>query len=471
MANILIKPKNAPVGKKDDKDAFVGIKFGTVVGEPSSIEVIFPFGYHYTGKKPTSEPIDPEKTQTALKKELYTLLCVIKRHGGNDNNGDDLDGTTVHSWKDKFPFYAYIAVIEDFMQYGYYIESEIKYKNAPVGKINWKRTIAQITPTIQKKRYPVYTDFIIRQYEKKLDNMMSLIHEWCVYEAFTKLGWLFTSFNPHKPALRIGESKPERSYFVSIILDSLKSTFNDRNKILFNAMIAMLRYGWVGGKETFLCGTERFYAVWENIIDTSYGVPESEKVKFYPEAKWKFAGKLEGKEPNSTRNMRPMRPDTIMRPDDDMGDVFILDAKYHSFVRETDKGSEQKQVHVPAISDINKQVTYGAFAAGKLNINKENASTKVKVYNAFLIPYDFEDDTYELGTSGKDEKYFYIGYAYMTMGDRTSVSKKDEPYEYERVLGILIDTKWLIQNAGKVNKKDLAKFITDNYKTKIAVSG
>jgi hypothetical protein len=421
-SGILIKPKNSADGK-----GFVGMKFETDKNGEPFVEAIFPLGYHYPGVDNTNilTTDEPDETQAALKKELSALLGAIRRH--SKTNDGKLEGMTAN--QDGFPYDAIITIIRDFMQYGYYIESEIKYQNAPIGKINWKRTIAQIKPTIQNKRYPVYTDFVIRQNAKKTDNMISQIHEWCVHEAFTKLGWLFTSFNPHKPALEIGEDKKERSCFVSIIREYLKSTFNDRNKVLFNAMIAMLEHYRADKERKFIYGTTHFQTVWENLIEASYGgILESEKAKYFPLAEWKFD--IKGKPAKNS-----LQPDTIMLDGDN---VFVLDAKYYPFIEDTE--------NVPLAADINKQVAYGEHAAF--------VESSRRVYNAFLIPYDFKRDPHELGTSDK-EKYFYIGYASM-------VSNQEKTYEW--VLGILIDTKRLMQDAGRVDKNELGKFIREKYK-------
>jgi hypothetical protein len=418
MSNPLINPH---CHTNSVNDEFVGMKFSQSKGgdgEPT-VDAIFPLGYHFSGI-----------TQDDLKRELYTLLTAIKQYSQNYHY-DPLDGTAAHTEESKeFPFDAYMAVIRDFMQYGYYIEREIKYKNAPMGKIDWKRTIARCKPTIQDNRYPVYTDFIIRQNAKKADNLISLIHEWCVYEAFTKFGWIFTSFNPHKPTLTVGDGKDgknERAGFVSVIRDALKSTFNDRNRTLFNAMIAMLRQYRVDGGTPFFYGTTHFHTVWEGLIDASYGIPDAEKRKFFPEAEWTFT---DGKSIPANN----IRPDTIMCSADD---VFVLDAKYYSFIIDKE--------HVPMASDINKQVAYGEYAA------KEVIPKPSSVYNAFLIPYDFESNPYKLKTMG--DKYGYIGYSRKVK----KTGKKEETYE--RVLGILIDTKWLMQNAGRIDKKGLAEFV------------
>jgi len=426
MPNVSINPKNHT---NCDGDDFVGMKFVSKDdGESPSVKAIFPLGYHCSDKK----------NQDELKKELYALLCTIKRH--SENKDDNLDRTKAKTEKNKFPFDAYIAVIRDFMQYGYYIESEIKYKRSPLGKINWKRTIAQIRPIIQDDGSPIYTDFVIRQTAKKTDNLISLIHEWCVYEAFKTFGWLFTTFNPHESTLKIGDDN--KNYFISIIHDSLKSTFNDRNRTLFKAMIVMLRYGGVGEKEPFFYGTTHFSTVWECLIDMSYGIARPEKKKFFPGTEWCF---LEASKPISAGNIRP---DTIMLPNGYSGEVFVLDAKYYSFIED--------EKHVPTASDINKQVAYGAYAAQK---------TKQMVYNAFLIPYDFDRKQKESKASVEKYPYIYLGYARFVKEEASIEKQKRELEPYELVLGILIDTKWLMENSGKIDKKELADFIVESYKS------
>lgn len=125
-------------------------------------------------------------------------------------------------------------------------------------------------------------------------------------------------------------------------------------------------------------------------------------------------------------------PDTIMQTDDDT-EIYVLDAKYYSFVY---------NFNVPAAADINKQITYGEYA----HKHKEKI-----VYNAFIIPYDFESDPHSLGISGA--AYGYIGYAILENLTGQGV--------HEKVIGVLIDTKRLLQNAGKIEKGELARFIKE----------
>ncbi|MDR3186481.1 MAG: LlaJI family restriction endonuclease [Christensenellaceae bacterium] len=407
MAEFFIRPRNHTGSSNDD---FVGMVLRSTDASNTFVDAIFPYGYkHSTNEK-----------QAELKKELFLLLNTIKRYSKSVEQ--ELYG--LRGVSEGFPFDAYITIIKAFMQNGYYIESEIKYKNAQIGKINWKRTISSVKPLLQNNS-PIYTDYIIRQNEKKTDNMISLIHEWCVFEAFQKLGWIFTTFNPHKPRLQIKHE--DRSYFISIIHDSQKTTFNDRNKLLFNAMIAMLSFERANDKNSFFFGTTHFHTVWENFVDITYGITDEKKRKYFPKATWHFV--------NGESKGNLLLPDTIMKTDE--SEIFVLDAKYYSLA---------SNFNVPAAADINKQITYGNFAAQNDTI----------VYNAFIMPYNFEDNPCRLDTSRAP--YGYIGYAVL---EHLTDNKT-----HEKVLGILVDTRWLMEITENKNKDELAKFIKEKHSWK-----
>ncbi len=428
MPEIMVKPRNHTGGSNDD---FVGMRFVSDSKKPF-VEAIFPLGYHYktVGANSKSENFKSKENQDALKKELYSLLGIIKKYSRNDDGA--LEGTS--SQTDEFPFDAYITIIKAFMQYGYYIESDIRYKNAMMGKINWKRTINRIKPQIQDDS-SIYTEFIVRHNEKKTDGLITLIHEWCVDEAFSKLGWLFTPFNPHKPRFSISDDKKERAYFIRVIQESLRATFNDRYKLLFNAMIQMLKSTHATKKNAFFYGTTHFHTVWENLIDWSFGIGNKKKRNYLPPAEWHFIESIGQNKRNK------LLPDTIML---DGYDVFVLDAKYYSFI---------ENYNVPSAADINKQIAYGKYAyEDKATKNDPNAT----VYNAFIIPYDFERNPHNLPIQD-DANYFYIGCAALTDEDGNPKGKET----YDRILGILLDTKWLMQNANKVETVELVEFIRD----------
>jgi hypothetical protein len=398
--------------QREDNDDFIGIKLISSGEKTGVVEAIFPLGYHLDNLS------DDEK-----KKEIYNLLCLIKKYNKSDNLSNI---HTASVTEDDFPFYAYITIIKLFMTMGYYTDTEIQYRTDTKGKINWKKTIKNIKPIVQDNNV-LFTKFIVRNNHLNSDNIITKIHEWCVFEAFEKFGWLRTSFTPKKPIL---DCLKNPKYYVSILKNELSKTFNDKKKELFTACISILEYKRNNKSEGFYFGTTHFSTVWEGLVDNAYGISQTEKKKYFPPARWSFIDALKYLEKENT-----LHPDTIMRVG---GKIFVLDAKYYSF--------ELNPNALPSAADINKQVRYGAFAQ---QIEKSKS-----IYNAFLIPYDFKTNRYNLDV--KDEPYAFIGSACLLNNN----NKPDDDETYKRVLGILVDTKWLIQNSAKVDKILLADFIT-----------
>jgi hypothetical protein len=400
--------------QREDNDDFIGIKLISSDEKSGVVEAIFPLGYHL------DDLSDDDK-----KKEIYSLLCLIKKYNKSDNLSNIHTASAV---EDDFPFYAYITIIKLFMTMGYYTDTEIQYRTDSKGKINWKKTIKNIKPIVQDDSV-LFTKFIVRNNHLNSDNIISKIHEWCVFEAFEKFGWLWTSFTPKKPIL---DCLKNPKYYISILKTELSKTFNDKKKELFTACISILEYRRNNNSQGFYFGTTHFNTVWEGLVDNAYGIPKTDKEQYFPPAKWSFVDALKYLEKENT-----LHPDTIMDIGD--GNIFVLDAKYYSFMLNPHS--------LPSAADINKQVRYGAYA-------KQIDETKT-VYNAFIIPYDFTTNRYNLDIN--DKPYAFIGKAYLVNNTETDIDET-----YKKVLGILVDTKWLIQNVSKADKTELAEFITSD---------
>jgi hypothetical protein len=411
MEQVIVQPKNHT---NRDNDDFVGIRFKSTIGSTKGIiEAIFPIGYSF------------DKSDNELKKQVYELLTIIKRY--NKGNGlSDLYG--ISSVSDEFPFDAYMTIIRSFMENGYYTESEKRYKIDARGKINWKRTIKNTKPLIQDDGSLAYTKFAVCEKTINEDNLITKIHEYCVYEAFHKLGWLFTSFLPNKPRLII--DKNNNSFAISVIRSSLKKTHNDKHKLLFNAMLSVLANKTDDKQKSFYFGTTHFEHIWESVIDSKYG--ESNKKDYFPPFEWVAYPQ------GLFRKGNELRPDTIMKNNED---IFVLDAKYYAFCID--------KKYLPSGSDINKQIVYGKYAS---DISSKNGN-HCEVYTAFLIPYDFESNPYNLDK--KDYPYCYIGYA-------TGWEDLGPEGKYTRVIAVLVDTKWLLSVRGNLEKLKLAEIIRAN---------
>ena len=175
----------------------------------------------------------------------------------------------------------------------------------------------------------------------------------------------------------------------------------------------------------FKFGTTKFYAIWEKIIDRAFGI--ADKNRYFPKTQWELRY-------TKDKDNSSLQPDTIMIYDDK---IYILDAKY---------GVNLKGL--PQSSDITKQVAYGEYTA--YIIKSENSYDESNIYNAFLMPYNKNNNKFGIAINGKFEN---IGKATMEWKNGTN---------YFIVQGILVDTRFLIFSYDKMsneNKKLLVEVI------------
>ncbi len=377
-------------------DHFVGIRF--VEGLP---EVVFPHGYHIS---------DEDKE---CRRDIFKLIAVLQRftdhiEGNNSNCNKDIDTS--------LPISSYQYIIQDFLNHGYYTEREIRYVSSQRGKINWKRTIQQETVQMDNGNV-VYIDFQVKTNRINSNNLISKIHKYCVYICFLRFGWLFFE-RDHLP------EKPEISFnkkmFLETLIQALNDTYNDQKKKLFQSMINIIKeYDDDINVNNIAVGVNRFDPIWERLIDFVFG--ETDKKKYFPHAAWYTVknGKVE--------RSSALEPDTIMKY---LGKIYVLDAKYYQY------GLTGVVNDLPATSSIQKQITYGKHIAEQFDEVDVN-----EVFNAFIMPFDSRsEDRIKFVSVGKVDWENY---------------GKDSP-NYMYVLGILLDTKYLITEYVRHNELEIA---------------
>lgn len=401
--------KNCIVNNCNEKNTFVGIKY-----ENGNIEIRFPFGYRLSKEH--------------IREDILLLLEVLSNNTKQikSNIVDNVYNINDRYHKVDFPIQAYIFIIKDFYRRGYYKEYNIDYKVGKNGKINWNRTIKTQKKYIQKNDV-FYLDFVVKSNRINENQIITMIHEYCVYESFKKIGWLFNKFVLKKPRI-----KKCLKLFLSILYNKIQNTFNNNNKFLFKNMIDILEYESNHIDEyNYKYGTERFEYIWENMIDKVYGIKN--KKKYFPKTYWNIKGNI--------YNNSVLEPDTIMIYDNN---VYVLDAKYYKY------GISGNKKDLPNSSSINKQITYGEYIAKNIDMLKKYENS-FKVYNAFLMPYESKEIN--------EEKYKWIGEAYSEW--------KNNSKEYERIQGILIDVKYLMSLNNKYNLVEISKIskiIKNNFK-------
>lgn len=381
-------------------DTFVGLRC-----DDGDISINFPLGFQISEKNKD------------LRKDILLLFATLAAN--TERKDSEILGLSNRFDDVEFPLQSYLYIIKDFFTRGYYREREILYGRGKTGKINWHRTIKAQRPYVQD--YEVfYLDYITKINVIKDNELITLIHEYCVYESFERIGWLFTGLIPKKPRI----AKKEK-VFKPILREKMLHTFNDRNRSLFKHMLAIINYqGDKDADKNYRYGTYRFEYVWEKMINQVFGIEN--KSAYFPKTAWNINGEK--------FNNASLEPDTIMVY---RNNVYILDAKYYKY------GVTGEIKDLPGSVSINKQITYGEYVAGEEKF-KEIHGKDMKVFNAFLMPYD----SLKSECTGNPDMV-RIGEAFGSWKDNLEI--------YQKIQGILIDVKSLMSIHVKQDAEEIKK--------------
>lgn len=412
-------------GKQND--AFVGIRY-----EDGALKVFFPFGY----SKPAL------KSEKEYRKDILNLVSVLSSFEkeslfAKDNflNREDV----------SFPIHAYIHVFNYFLNNGYYIENEPVYRCAKSGKINWAKTIKCMRPQMAGDHLgesAVYLHFVTKKSAHNENELITQIHKYCVYEAFEKIGVLFGYPQPDPPKIPFNAST-----FAAIIQSKMARTFHEKHLLLFQNMLDMIRF--VGKKKDdrrISYGTYHFEYIWEGLIDRVFGIADKEQ--YFPHCRWKIKGHKDATFDWRNEKRNALRPDTIMVAN--VPGIFILDAKYYQYGDDgVNKSNSRNPRTLPGSGSILKQIAYAEFIESKIfpSLSKGN------LYNAFILPY-----------AAKDGQNTETNYRLENFGYAECEWKTENARSYEKIHGILLDVRSIMQRHPKSSKNDraeLARIITD----------
>lgn len=378
------------VNTNEDGDTFVGVKADT-----EEAKVYFPVGYQL-----------PEN-EAEIRRDIKTLFNVLGEYTEKKDRVLQMKKFEITQPVD-FPINAYLEVINYYLNYQYYTETENIYKTASKGKTDWSKTFKHQKPLVQQNGSLVYSQMTVKASTPNESTLITKIHKYCVYESFDKIGWLYLHNLPEKSDIEFN-----KNLFVNVLNDKISNTYNDKYKALFKAMLDMVKFmDERHNEKQFYFGTDRFEYVWERLIDKVFG--ESNKDEYFPKAEWKLR---HGKKQDSSA----LQPDTIMLYKDK---VYVLDAKYYRY------GVTGYTNHLPNSSSINKQITYGEYIDNHMNKYKSD-----KVFNAFLMPYNRYNNPF--GTAESIEN----------IGEATGKWRNGSDIKtYDKVQGIVVDVRTLIHN-------------------------
>ena len=405
IANLKLVPASGQIDNQ-----FIGIKIN---------QNIIEFHYPETYELKT----DDDKI---LRQELVSILRTVSL--AKTTSIDKSSYNT--SYKDHyvFPIKSFLWIINDYLTYGRYENIEKKYEIGIKGKINWKKTMHS-NPIISDGNI-IYTE-IVSERKNHIDNLLTEIYFFCVKKAIDSIGWLY-NIKFDSDGKDYSKLFNEKKY-INAINDELYHSFDDNKKIRLNNMkniILGLDEKMIDSRE-LVFGVDSYDYVFEKMIDSMFSRLNGENKKvFNPNANWDL---VLLPEPIESTNLRP---DTILIKD---GDVYILDAKYYRY------GTTFRNKDLPETTSIQKQITYGEYVKqaqqGKYN----------NVYSAFIMPYNRKSN---INHDKLHENMEFIGIATAKWFD------KDDKEKNRKIAGILIDTKFLIDNWARNNDSTVNDLIT-----------
>lgn len=382
-------------------DTFVGIKSENIDGK-HNLSIHFPLGYKISD------------TEDVVRDEILELVTVLQEYNDERSRISKISPDQVLKTV-RFPVQAYMTVIMEYLNNGYYQIKEEQFARGTAGQVHWPRTVLLETKNaIPTENGIVYPKFRVKQHNETDKDLITEINKFCVYQSYVRLGWIYKLPLPQKP-----RPVDNIELYREFLNEKKLRTNVDKDKRLFQSMLDILNFeNTTDDPEQFYFGTNNFEYIWERLIQATYG--NVEKDYYFPRTKWLLNI---GRE----RENAALEPDTVMKDDKD---IYILDAKYYKY------GVTRLPFDLPNSSSINKQISYGEYVTYNEKFAEERKNG-MEVYNAFLMPYDSKYEIYNF--KKQVDNYYSIGEAISEW--------KDGKEKYQRVQGILVDIKWLIKNS------------------------
>ena len=374
-----------------NKPEYIGLRILNGV-----VEFTFPVGY-YDEKK---DDLEINSLDDEYRSVIMNLLRLMSKY----RESDLIDSN--NACNSEFPIEAYLWIIRDYIENGYYKDLETKYNINGNGKINWKKTIKNNKLFLNNSF--VYSELVTKQIKYNIENEITDIHKFCVQTAINIFGFMFGL--QYKQVNNINLDEKVKLKWIQILRAELLKSFNNHKKYLLKNMIDILESVDLNGlnKKEFKLITKDFNYVFECLINEKFG---TEKTSNYnPQGEWVL------------NNMHPfdssdIRPDTI-RIDKD--NVYIIDSKYYMY------GYTKLTKDLPETSSIHKQITYAQYINNLKNKFKLNNK---KIYNVFILPKNSNFSNSEIS---------YIGYARLK-------GHNNKEREYYYIYTFLIDLRKLIE--------------------------
>lgn len=395
----------------EKENSFIGIK---IIG--NDVNFYYPQSYH----------INEEDFERDDLLDLLKTISLAKTESSvNETTNDE---RSIES--DSDAFLSYVWIIEDYLQNGFYVQTNRVSKKNTKGKINWKKTIQTQKPLISGPNV-VYSE-LISDVTVPQDTIITEAYRYCVKKSCDLIGWLY-GISPKYIEIDENYSEQKKTIYLNTVRNEKRSTFDDNKQIRLDHMENVL-VGLNESKDSgnsIVYGVDSYHYVYERMIDRIFG---TEKIDdYYPRFVWHLTSNEDKKELAGST----IRPDTVMRLNNS-DNIYIIDSKFYRY------GSldHSKTLGLPEAASIVKQITYGLYIKSNFLDNKEKTLNSGKVYNVFMLPFDSNSNDQNTNNIA-NEIIVYKGYV---------CAKSDKVISFsDRIYLFLIDLKYVVKTWNKMS--------------------
>lgn len=325
----MIRTRKIIVRTAENGREYLGIKLGSK--EDEGTQIIIP-KYFMPDFEKNIEDLNHDE-----KKALRNLVKAWQKYQKRvktKNNGELKDAGI------NFDFDVVIQLIQDFLEYGLYVELEKHEISSNCGKPDFPRTIKRCTPVILDDG-PVYMPYITKVKKIADEDLVRDIQVLVLNDIAKKVGWLL-GFN-----IRLPQGGINISVNKSVIpkLKMAKSgSYNTRKLKLIDSLIGYISMASMKGVAADKLFVSVVYKFWEDMISDVLGNVSRADLDRMFYVRHRYLDQKTGKiSPN--HKMSPLMPDSVYK-DESVKNIIILDAKYY------------RKGFLPQNDDITKQFTY-----------------------------------------------------------------------------------------------------------------
>ena len=287
----------------------------------------------------------------AKENEIKLVLKVLKKYSKNAVLEDAISFLSFDSSIENFSLLALVEyIINDYMEYGLYINETTEYEYNGDGSISWENTVENELIYYSNKQY-IYLNYITDLTYSNDNTYISQLHRMVLGKCILFMNDIsfLELFNFPSINFDINENiLGDRSFQLKKINNEMSISFSQRKIKLLKAMKLFIQNETISlsNKNDFFYGTSSFNLVWEKVCSDVMQNEKSTFIDYIPKPIWQKKDPLKIYPPSKTIN-----PDILRIIDNNF---FIIDAKYYKPIF---KNEELNSGH-PGVEDISKQYLY-----------------------------------------------------------------------------------------------------------------